>query len=128
MIENIAAIIVVVLFSLLTVFQFLLALGLPLGHLAYGGKHEKLPRNLRISSIVAIGIFIFGSLEVLENANLITLVNIPLVSLITVWILAIYLTLNTLMNLLSKSKKEKLIMTPISLIAAICCYIIAILP
>jgi hypothetical protein len=33
---------------------------------------------------------------------------------------AAYLILNTVMNILSKSKKERLVMTPLSLVTAIC--------
>lgn len=38
-------------------------------------------------------------------------------------VVAVYLSLNTVMNIISKSKKEKYIMTPLSLIAAICFWI-----
>ena len=41
-------------------------------------------------------------------------------------VMAIYLSLNTLMNICSKSKKERFIMTPLSLIAAICFWITAL--
>jgi hypothetical protein len=44
-----------------------------------------------------------------------------------VWIIAVYLAINTLMNLISKSKWEKLIMTPISLTLTTCCFIVVIL-
>ena len=40
--------------------------------------------------------------------------------------MAMYLTLNTFLNLISKSKKEKYIMTPLSLVAAICFWITAL--
>ena len=40
--------------------------------------------------------------------------------------MAMYLTLNTFLNLISKSKKEKYIMTPLSLVAAICFWISAL--
>jgi len=66
MIENIVAIIAIILFGIMIVFQFLLVLGLPLGHLAYGGKYKELPTNLRIMSILAIGIFMFATIIVLE--------------------------------------------------------------
>lgn len=66
MIENIVAIIAIILFSIMIVFQFLLVLGLPLGHLAYGGKYKELLTNLRIMSILAIGIFMFATIIVLE--------------------------------------------------------------
>lgn len=41
-------------------------------------------------------------------------------------IMAIYLSLNTVMNCISKSRKEKFIMTPLSLISAICFWITAL--
>ena len=126
MIDIIAGIIAVVLFSLLSIFQLLLALGLPLGRLAYGGKYEKLPNNLRIISLSAIAIFVYAIIIVLERAGLITIFNNPLLVVISIWIIAGYLTFNTLINAISRSKCEKRIMTPISLIVAVCCFIVAI--
>ena len=35
-------------------------------------------------------------------------------------VMSIYLSLNTLMNVFSKSKKERYIMTPLSLLCAVC--------
>lgn len=122
-----AAIIAAVLFAVMGVFQLLLALGLPLGKLAYGGKYERLPTNMRIMSLVAIGIFALGSISVLERVGIIFIFNNPIFTLVVVWILAVYLTFNTLTNAISKSKREKLIMTPLSLISAICCFVVAIL-
>jgi hypothetical protein len=126
MIIVIIAIISVVLFVVLTIFQILLAIGLPLGRFAYGGKHETLPKNLRIMSVVAVGIFVFALISVLVKAGL-TLIPDSVVFEVAVWIFAIYLSLNTLANLASKSKSEKLVMTPISFILAICLFIIAII-
>jgi hypothetical protein len=126
MIVLIAAIIAVVLFTGMIVFQLLLVLGLPFGHLAYGGKYEKLPSKMKIVSLVGIVIFIFAILSVLERAGIIIIFNNPMFVTVFVWIIAIYLVFNTLMNAISKSKWEKLIMTPISLILAICCFIVVI--
>jgi hypothetical protein len=123
----IAAIIAVMIFVVISVFQVLLALGLPLGKLAYGGKYEKLPTNMRIMSLIAIGIFALGSISVLERVAIIMIFNNQIFTLVVVWIIAVYLAFNTLTNAISKSKQEKLIMTPLSLISAICCFIVAIL-
>ena len=57
MIVTIAAVIAVVVFGVVSIIQLLLALGKPLGKLAYGGKYETLPSNMRIMSVGAIGIF-----------------------------------------------------------------------
>ncbi|MHA1915703.1 MAG: hypothetical protein ACW986_09955 [Promethearchaeota archaeon] len=126
MLVIIAAIISVVIFIVLSIFQILLAAGLSLGRFAYGGKHETLPKNLRIMSIIAVGIFIFGLISVLIQAELFLIIPNSLVFLVVVWILAFYLAFNTLTNLMSRSKSEKYVMTPISLILTICLFIIAI--
>lgn len=122
------AIILCGLFVMMSIFQLLLAFGLPMGRVAYGGKYETLPKNLRIASLIAVGIFVFGIIIVLERAEIMTLLNNPLLITIVIWILAVYFTLNVLMNIASKSQMEKRIMTPISLVIAVCCYIIAIAP
>ena len=116
MIVTIAAVIAVVVFIVVSIIQLLLALGKPLGKLAYGGKYETLPNNMRIMSIGAIGIFALGSISVLERAGIITILNNPIFVLVIVWIIALYLAFNTVINAISKSMKEKLIMTPLSLI------------
>ena len=126
MIVMIAAIIAVVLFSIMSIFQLLLALGLPFGHLAYGGKYEKLPNKLRILSLIAIGIFVFASISVLERAEIITVFNNPDIAYYALWVVAVYITFNILLNAASKSKWEKRIMTPISLTLAVCCFIVVI--
>ena len=126
MIVLIAAIIAVVLFTGMSIFQLLLVLGLPFGRLAYGGKYEKLPSKMKIISIVGIVIFIFASLSVLERAEIIIIFNNLMLVMVFVWIIAVYLAFITLMNAISKSKWEKLIMTPISLTLAICCFIVVI--
>ncbi|TKJ27547.1 MAG: hypothetical protein CEE42_02485 [Promethearchaeota archaeon Loki_b31] len=126
MIVLIAAIIAVVLFAGMSVFQLLLVLGLPFGRLAYGGKYEKLPSKMKIISLIGIVIFIFTSLSVLERAEIIIIFNNLMFVMVVVWIIAVYLTFITIMNAISKSKWEKLIMTPISLTLAICCFIVVI--
>ena len=128
MIVLIAAIIAVVLFTGMSIFQLLLVLGLPFGRLAYGGKYEKLPSKMKIISLIGIVIFIFSSLSVLERAEIITIFNNSMFVTVFVWIIAVYLAFITLMNAISKSKWEKLIMTPISLTLAICCFIVVIVP
>jgi len=127
MIVIIAAIIAVVVFGVVSIIQLLLALGKPIGKLAYGGKYETLPNNMRIMSVGAIGILALGAISVLERSGIITILNNQILTLVIVWIIALYLAFNTVINVISKSMKEKLIMTPLSLISSICCFIVAIL-
>lgn len=128
MIVQMSALIVVILCAIISIFQFLLAIGKPLGYLAFGGKYEKvLPKKLRMMSVIAIGIFIFTSLVVLDLANFISLFLDPLIPTIALWVLAFYFVLNTFTNAVSMSKWEKRIMTPISLIMSIFCFIVVTL-
>ena len=128
MIVEISTSLVVILCIIFSIFQFLLAIGMPLGYLAFGGKYEKkLPNKLRIMSVIAIGIFIFTSLAVLDLVGFISIFLNQLIPTIAIWILAIYFALNTLTNVISKSKWEKRFMAPLSLILSVCCFIIVIL-
>ncbi len=126
MIVLIFGIIAVVLSAIMSIFQLLLAIGLPLGSFAYGGKYNKLPNNLRIMSIIAIGILVFASISVLARIGVIPIFEDSIVFIIAMWIFAFYFTLKTLANATSKSKSEQRTMTPLSLILAICCFIVAI--
>jgi len=126
MIAFLASIIATGIFIIMVLFQFLLVIGLPLGHLAWGGQYEELPQKLRVMSAVSMGIYIYAIIMVLEVVEIINIVLIPLLAYISVWVLAIYFTLGILMNGVSRSKWEQRIMTPIAAISAICCYLIVI--
>jgi len=100
-------------------------LGFPLGKAAWGGKHKKLPPGLRIASLFSAVILILAALIVLERVELITVFdNQEAVKYIT-WILAAFFGLNTIANLGSSSKWEKIIMTPVALSLCIFCIVIA---
>jgi len=124
----ITATIASILFVVLIIFQLLLVLGFTLGTPipAYGGRYDKLTKNLRMMSIIAIGIFIFALITILARSGAIFFLKNSLVFIIAIWVFAIYFVLNTVMNIASKSKLEKLVMTPISLVVSICCFVIAI--
>lgn len=49
-----ALIVALALFAALTVLQSLIAVGMPLGRLVWGGKHRVLPRRLRIGSLITV--------------------------------------------------------------------------
>ena len=69
------------------------------------------------SIVIIISILIICGLPLGELTNGTTIIGIAM---------AMYLTLNTFLNLISKSKKEKYIMSPLSLVAAICFWISAL--
>ena len=126
MISDIIAVIIVTGFFGLTVFQILLALGLPVGRAAWGGKHRVLPGNLRIASFFSALLFVFVSISVLEKVGMITVLNNQTLVNWVVWIFTAFLGLNTTNNFVSRIKLEKRIMTPISLTSGLLCITVAI--
>ncbi len=121
------SIIAIIGFAGIAVFQFLLALGFPLGRASWGGKYTALPVKLRIASFVSIGVLVFGILVILEKANFITLMNSPRLVSFSCWGLTILFGLSTIGNINSKSKLEKQIMTPIASILFLSCLAVSVL-
>jgi hypothetical protein len=121
-----AAILCVIIFFSMSIFQLLLVFGAPFGKLAWGGKYKILPLSLRIGSFISALIFVFGGIIMLEKVNLISVLNSPVFVSILIWFFAILFGLSSLGNIMSKSRLEKRIMTPVALIIFFLCLIIAI--
>ncbi|WP_100332977.1 hypothetical protein [Bacillus alkalisoli] len=121
----ISTIIVAILFLSVAVFQVLLSLGYPYGEYAMGGYYKVLPIKLRLVSAVNALILLFMGFVFLQHANVINGIDL-LATNILVWCFTIFLGLNTLTNIFSRSKKERLIMTPLSGVTFILCILIAL--
>ena len=121
-----AAIIGAAAFSIVIVLSFLIICGLPLGELTMGGQYRVFPKKLRILLVTQLILQIFFVIVVLQMGGWISLWFSAYVTKIICIVMAVYLSLNTLMNLVSKSNKEKYIMTPLSFISAICFWITAL--
>ena len=121
----IAAIVVAILFTSIAVFQVLLSLGYPLGEYAMGGYYKVLPKKLRIVGIVNALILLFMGFVFLQHTNVLVGLDF-LPTHILVWVITILLGLNTIANLLSRSKKERLVMTPLSGFTFLLCLFIAV--
>ena len=121
----ISSIIVAILFASIAVFQILLSLGYPLGEYAMGGYYKVFPKKLRIASVVNALILLFMGFVFLQHTNV--LIGIDFLSTnILVWIITIFLGINTIANLISRSKKERLVMTPLSGLTFILCLFISL--
>lgn len=105
---------------LLIIFQLLLALGFPLGEYSMGGKHKVLPPTLRIASILSAILLGFALYTLLILGNFIQHSSLPAWYYYAGYSFGGYLCLNTIMNLVSPSKKERFVMTPVSAILAFC--------
>lgn len=113
-------------FAIVIVLSILIICGLPLGELTMGGQYKVFPKKLRIVLVAQLILQIFFEVIILQMDGFIPLWFSGNVTKIIGIIMAVYLSLNTVMNFISKSKKEKYIMTPISLISAICFWIVAL--
>ena len=114
-----------VLFGVIATMTVLVACGLPLGEFTMGGQHKILPKKLRVAAVISVAIQIFAMIIILQAGGFIYLWLSFKVTKNICFFFAAYLSLNTVMNMISKSRKEKYVMTPLSLIAAICFWITA---
>lgn len=113
------------LLAALTIFQVLLIFGAPLGHYAWGGNYAVLPTKLRISSVVSIILYAAFAVIILGSAGLLELPVSKSIHDIGIWILAAYFGIGIIMNGISRSKRERLVMTPIAAILTLTCLFIA---
>ena len=121
-----AAIIGASVFSIVIVLSFLIICGLPLGELTMGGQYKVFPKKLRIILVTQLILQIFFVVIILQMGGFISLWFSGKVTKIICIVMAIYLSFNTFLNFVSKSKKEKYVMTPLSAISAICFWITAL--
>lgn len=103
-----AQIAALVLLAALVGLQIALAAGAPLGAVAWGGQHRVLPPKQRAGSAIAAIVLVVA----------IYVLVAPVMA--GLWIFGGYFTLNTLGNLASKSRLERLAMTPVAAMLAIC--------
>ena len=114
-----------VVFGVIATMTVLVACGLPLGEFTMGGQHKILPKKFRVMAVISVGIQIFAMIIILQAGGFISLWLSFKVTKYICFFFAAYLSLNAVMNMISKSRKEKYVMTPLSLIAAICFWITA---
>ena len=115
----------VAVFGVIATMTVLVACGLPLGEFTMGGQHKILPKKLRVVAVISVAIQIFAMIIILQAGGFISLWFSFKVTKNICFFFAAYLSLNTVMNMISKSRKEKYVMTPLSLIAGICFWITA---
>ena len=113
------------LFGLIATMTVLVACGLPLGEFTMGGQHKILPKKFRVMAVISVVIQIFAMIIILQAGGFIPLWLSFGATKYICFFFAAYLSLNTIMNMTSKSRKERYVMTPLSLIATICFWITA---
>ena len=113
------------LFGVIAIMTVLVACGLPLGEFTMGGQHKILPKKFRVMAVISVAIQIFAMIIILQAGGFIPLWLSFKVTKYICFFFAAYLSLNTIMNMISKSRKEKYVMTLLSLITGICFWITA---
>ena len=114
-------------FAAFALFQIALALGAPLGLMAWGGQAAVLPQALRRSSGVAAAVLLIAALVMLVRAGDWgrSFPRWPVFGLNLFF--AAYLLLNTAGNLVSKSPTERMVMGGATLLGAALCILAAVL-
>jgi len=122
----IAAIATTVILAGLAIFQVALAVGAPIGRFAWGGQHDVLPARLRIGSVVSILLYALFALILLERAELVTVFGSEPFVQVATWVLFGYFALGILMNGISRSKAERNVMVPVTLVLAALTLLVAL--
>lgn len=112
--------------SIVILLSVLLICGLPLGELTMGGQYKVYTGKLRILLLVQLIIQVFFVITVLQAGGLMPLWFPYKRTKIVCIIMAVYLSVNVAMNFISKSPKEKYIMTPLSFLTAVCFWLTAL--
>lgn len=129
MVGQYAAIAAVIVLACGIVFQLLLAAGLPYGRAAWGGQYSGvLPAKLRVGSLVAACVLGLAGWLILARVGLVAAHAGSVMIRYAPWGFAGLFSLNTLGNLASKSSLERKVMTPQTLILAICFVLVALQP
>lgn len=122
----VVALLFVACLALLGLFQLALALGAPWGAYVWGGASEGvLPQNKRLASAVSLLLLGFMAAFALDLAGFVVLWP-NIVSVVGMWLTFAIFLANVVLNLLSKSRVERLFMTPVSVIFAVLSLVVAI--
>jgi hypothetical protein len=121
------AVLAVVVLAGLAVFQALLVAGQPLGRFAWGGQHVVLPPGLRVGSAVSIALYTGFAVLILCAAGALNVLPDGFVD-VAIWVLTGYLALGIGMNAISRSRPERLVMTPVVFLLAAVCLVLALQP
>lgn len=114
----IAATLAVALLSGLGWLQALVAVGRPHGRFVWGGSHDVLPRRLRAGSAISVPIYAAIAVTLLWRSGVFGLPSRAVV--IATWVLVGYFALAIVMNAISRSRAERLVMTPVCAVLTLC--------
>ena len=121
MLSTVSSIIGAVLLLAVAVMEILLIFGLPLGEFTMGGRYKVLPPMYRMFAASSVILQFFGAAMILQGGGLMNMWFAGKVIKIICFVFAGFFAVNTVMNIISPSKKEKYVMTPLAAVEA-CCF------
>lgn len=121
------AIIGAALLFIAAVFEVLLVAGLPLGEFTMGGRYKVLPPMMRGAAVFSLLTQVFAGLILLQAAGFMGMWFTFGVTRIICYVFGGFFVVNTVMNFFSTSKKEKVVMTPLAAVEAVCFLVTAIM-
>ncbi len=108
------------------IFQVVLALGAPLGEFTLGGKFPgKLPIKMRIAAILQTFILFIFTMTVVSKSG-IAFEAFYEIARIGIWVVFAFFIIGLILNCSSPSKKERIVMGPLNVIALFCAFMVAI--
>jgi cytochrome bd-type quinol oxidase subunit 2 len=114
--------------GIVVLFQLALALGAPWGEFAMGGKFPgKFPPQMRIAALIQIVILVLIALVVLSASGL-ALNQFYNFSRTAIWFVVAFFVLGSLMNLATKSVKERRIWAPVNVVLLLLSIFVALNP
>jgi uncharacterized membrane protein SirB2 len=127
---EVAAIFAAVLLATVAAVQLALVFGVPWGDHVYGGRAKtdngRLSPRYRAMSAVAVPILLLSAAIVLSRADVVSWFGSGGWVTVAVWIVFSYLVLNTIANLASKSRVERIGMGSLTAVAAVCTLVVAL--
>ena len=114
MVLTVSSITGAVLLLAVAVMEILLIFGLPLGEFTMGGRYKVLPPMYRLFAASSVILQLFGAAMILQGGGLMNMWFAGKVIKIICFVFAGFFAVNTVMNIISPSKKEKYVMTPLA--------------
>lgn len=121
MVLTVSSITGAVLLLAVAVMEILLIFGLPLGEFTMGGRYKVLPPMYRMFAASSVILQLFGAAMILQGGGLMNMWFAGKVIKIICLVFAGFFAVNTVMNIISPSKKEKYVMTPLAAVET-CCF------
>jgi hypothetical protein len=107
------------------IFQLALALGAPWGEMAMGGKYPgRFPPKMRVAAIIQIVLLLLGAIIVLVRAELL-FGDYFEISRSAVWFVVALFVVSSILNIITPSKKERMMGAPLAIILLTCSLIVA---